>query len=116
MITLKWFLGNYELYCLNGKDIGFYNGIAHENGSYEIENICLVPEYQGKGIGTQVLTDIMELHKDKDIHIQYFKQNPVGELYKKLGFIPNGETEYHYQMTKSKQNSINNDAVKGNKI
>jgi predicted GNAT family N-acyltransferase len=92
---------------LNGTDIGFYNGATLEDGSYEIGNICIIPEYQGKGIGTQVLKDVMELHKNQDLHIQYFKQNPVGALYSRLGFIPNGETQYHYQMIKSKQPVIN---------
>ena len=88
---------------MNGKDIGFYNGLTLEDGSYEIGNICIIPEYQGKGIGTQVLKDIMELHKGQDLHIQYFKQNPVGKLYERLGFQPNGETEFHYQMFKPKE-------------
>ena len=88
---------------MNGKDIGFYNGLTLEDGSYEIGNICIIPEYQGKGIGTQVLKDIMELHKGQDLHIQYFKQNPIGKLYERLGFQPNGETEFHYQMFKPKE-------------
>lgn len=85
---------------LNGRDIGFYNGTTLEDGSYEIGNICIIPEFQGQGIGTQVLKDIIELHKEQDLHIQYFKQNPVGKLYERLGFIPTGETEFHYQMMK----------------
>ena len=88
---------------LNGKDIGFYNGMILDDGSYEIGNICIIPEYQGKGIGTSVLKDIIKLHKDSDLHIQYFKSNPVGKLYERLGFIPNGETEYHYKMIMSKE-------------
>ena len=87
---------------LNGKDIGFYNGLTLKDGAYEVGNICIIPEYQGKGIGTQVLKDILELHKEQDIRIQYFKINPVGKLYERLGFIPNGETKYHYQMIKKR--------------
>ena len=87
---------------LNGKDIGFYNGFELDQDNYEIGNICIIPEYQGRGIGTEVLKDIMEIHKDKNLHIQYFKQNPIGTLYERLGFIPNGETETHYQMKKEK--------------
>ena len=88
---------------LNGVDIGFYNGMQLDDGSYEIGNICIIPEYQGRGLGTQVLKDIMALHKNQDLHIQYFKQNPVGKLYESLGFVPSGETEFHYQMMKPKQ-------------
>ena len=81
-----------------GKDIGFYNDAMLENGNYEIGNICIIPEYQGKGIGTKILKDVIEDHKEFNIEIQYFKQNPVGKLYERLGFIPNGETKFHYQM------------------
>ena len=91
---------------LNGTDIGFYNGLTLDDGSYEIGNICIMPDYQGKGIGTKVLKDIMELHKEQDLHIQYFKQNPVGRLCERLGFIPNGETDYHYQMIKPSEKHL----------
>ena len=87
---------------LNGKDIGFYNGVTYEDGSYEIENICIIPEYQKRGIGTQVLSDIIELHKGQDIHIKYFKQNQVGNLFSKLGFVSNGETEFYNNMLRMK--------------
>ena len=91
---------NAYIIQLNGKDIGFYNGETLEDGSYEIGNICIIPEYQGRGIGTEILKDMIELHQQEDIHIQYFKQNPVGSLYKRLGFEENGETKFHYQMIK----------------
>lgn len=93
---------------LNGVDIGFFNGEVLEDGSYEIGNICIMPEYQGRGIGTAVLKDILERHKDQDIHIQYFRQNPVGELYKRLGFTFDEETEFHYKMIKKSENLARN--------
>lgn len=94
---------NAYIIQLNGKNIGFYNGETLEDGSYMISNICIIPEYQGKGIETQVLKDIMEIHKHQDLHIQCFKQNPVGKLYEKLGFVPEYEKEFHYVMFKEKQ-------------
>ena len=87
---------------LDNQNIGFYNDYE-DNNCYEIGNICIIPEYQGKGIGTKILKDKIDEHSNKDIKIQYFKQNPVGNLYKKLGFINNGETKFHYQMIKKKQ-------------
>lgn len=91
---------------LNGENIGFYNGETLKDGSYEIGNICVIPEYQDRGIGTQVLKDIMELHKEQDLHIQYFEQNPVGKLYEKLGFIPDYEKEFYYVMFKEKEKKL----------
>ena len=87
---------------LNGVDIGFYNGEVLENGDYEIGNICIIQEYQGRGIGTKIIEDIINQNKDKKIKLQYFKQNPVGKLYQRLGFVLVGETKYHYQMEKRK--------------
>lgn len=98
----KKFINTYKdttyIIQTEGKDIGFFNDAMLENGNYEIGNICIVPEYQGKGIGTKILKDVIEEHKEFNIEIQYFKQNPVGKLYERLGFVPNGETKFHYQM------------------
>lgn len=91
---------NIYIIYLDNKRIGFYQGFILENGDYEIGNICIIPEYQGMGIGTKILKDILKEYEDTNILLQYFKQNKVGNLYTKLGFIQNGETNYHYQMIK----------------
>lgn len=83
-----------------GKDIGFYNACENDY-MYEIGNICIVPEYQNRGIGTAILQNVLAEHTDKEIHLQYFKQNPVGRLYERLGFQRIGETSYHYQMKRT---------------
>lgn len=93
---------NAYIILYDNKDIGFYNGEVLENGNYEVGNICIVPEYQGKGIGTKLLKGILEKYNDTDIEIQYFKQNPAGALYKRLGFEESGETNFHYKMIRSK--------------
>ena len=91
----------YIIVC-EDKKIGFYNGELLDNENYDIGNICIIPEYQGKGIGTKLLKDILEKYKEYNIKIQYFKSNPVGVLYKRLGFITNGESKFHYKMKKPK--------------
>lgn len=95
---------NLYIIGLNGKDIGFYQGYLVDENTYEVGNICIRKEYQGRGIGTQILEDILEKYLDKDIKLQYFKGNKVGNLYERLGFILVDETEYHYQMVKPKRN------------
>ena len=81
---------------------GFYNGKDKYNNTFEIGNICIKPEYQNKGIGTKILKGILEKYSNTNIEIQYFKQNPVGILYERLGFEKSGETNFHYQMVKYK--------------
>lgn len=99
----KKFIETYKegayIITFNGMDIGFYNE-SQTDSIYEIGNICIIPEYQNQGIGTAILQDVIEKHADKEIRLQYFKQNPVGRLYERQGFEPCGETAYHYQMKK----------------
>ena len=89
----------------DGIDIGCYNGRMLGHGSYEIENICIVPGYRGRGIGTELLRGILEKYRDVDVEIQYFKENPVGALYERLGFERAGETDHHYRMIRPKRTS-----------
>ena len=49
---------------------------------------------------------MLEKYCDTNIEIQYFKQNPVGNLYERLGFEKSGETDFHYQMIKSKSTKL----------
>lgn len=91
---------NAYIIMVGDKKIGFYNAEVLENGNYEIGNICIVPKYRGRGIGTRILKERLDENKDLDIEIQYFKQNPVGALYERLGFVRSTETQFHYRMLK----------------
>lgn len=98
-IFMEKFKEGARIIIFQGIDIGFFNE-CETDYIYEIGNICIIPEYQNQGIGTAILLDVIEKHADKEIRLQYFKQNPVGKLYERLGFRQCGETEYHYQMMK----------------
>lgn len=86
---------------LNGKDIGFYNGMMFEDEKYEIRNICLLSEYQGKGIEIQILKDVIQLHKDKDLYIND-NSNVINDLCNELGLEQNENSQSHYLLKKSK--------------
>lgn len=98
----------YIIMCNNEK-IGFYHCEELENNGYEIGNICIIPKYQRKGIGTKILKSILEEHKNQDIYLRYFKQNPVVNLYKKLGFEIIEEMPYHFKMVLRAKNNLNNE-------
>ena len=83
---------------LDGNNIGFFNGETLKDGGYGIGNICILKEYQRKGIGSKILKDIIDAHKDQDIYIQCFKSNPVISLYKRLGFKIYAQDEVHYKL------------------
>lgn len=93
---------NIELIYLKDKLVGFYNGKTKDDRSFEIGNICIIPEYQNKRIGTAVLKEILFENKDKDIVLQCFKENPASKLYERMGFKKEIETQTHYIMKKAR--------------
>lgn len=98
-IRIKDIKNNTYIIYYEGIRVGFYT-IKEYIEYIEIENICILKEYQGLGIGTKVLKDILDAKKD--IRLQYFKCNPVYKLYEKLGFVVDGENDNHYTMTRKR--------------
>jgi ribosomal protein S18 acetylase RimI-like enzyme len=99
--------GGIFLIVLNDKKIGFVNGKSVSDISFDLGNICILPEYQGNGIGTKLLLGLIEKHKSQDIYLRVFKQNPAKNLYERLGFEVYGETETHFLMVrKSLKNQV----------
>ena len=92
-----------QIILVDDEKIGFWHGNNIDKNNFELGNICILPNFQGKGIGTKIMQQILENHKTQNIHLQYFKQNPVERLYKRLGFEKRDETEFHIKMILKKQ-------------
>lgn len=54
----KWII-----YC-DDEPVGAISITDKGNGEYYIGGLCVIPEFQGKGIGTQAVKYILELHND----------------------------------------------------
>jgi ribosomal protein S18 acetylase RimI-like enzyme len=69
-------------------------------GGIRIIDIAILPEFQKKGIGNEILSSILEraieLGKNVTIHVESF--NPVMNWYKKLGFEKISETNGVYHL------------------
>jgi len=70
----------------------------------EVLQIQILPEYQNKGIGKQVLQYLFK--KEKTIQLKVLKDNPAKNLYRRLGFITVGEDEHEYHMERASKNPI----------
>ncbi|MEG0502057.1 MAG: GNAT family N-acetyltransferase [Cellulosilyticaceae bacterium] len=80
------------------KEIGVLelNELAQRIDVVELE---ILPEYQRKGIGTQILQDIIDEYTEKGTHVGIgcFKINrDAKRLYERLGFSLIKETNTHY--------------------
>lgn len=91
--TLKNYLGEYNIIVINNKDIGIFAVDESYKGESYISEISLNKEYQNKGIGTDILNNLLIKNKQKGLKtkLKVFKNNPAKKLYERLGFSVYGE-------------------------
>jgi ribosomal protein S18 acetylase RimI-like enzyme len=65
-----------------------YVCVLHQNDGDFIEEIALLPEAQGRGIGTWLLTGILRAAERRGVPVRLsvFSSNPAQALYARLGF------------------------------
>lgn len=89
-----------QIIVVGGNAAGFIDGGTIDDETYEQGNICLLPEFRGKGIGSQILQKVIDENKGKNIKLRVFKSNPAIRLYQRFGFEIVGETKSHYNMVR----------------
>lgn len=92
-------LKDMKIITMDDNDIGlttFYN----ENDIYVVGMIMIHPEYQNKGIATNILKEYIEIARkdNKKIILKTYKKNPARKLYERLGFKIYKEDETHVHL------------------
>ena len=74
--------------------------VFRENSVARLVDIALLSEYRGRGIGTQLLHELIsQCEKDGvPLRLQVLKNNPARRLYERLGFKKTGEDSMYYEM------------------
>jgi len=83
-----------------GEDAGLFTFYYDEAGDACVGMFAILPEYRGKGIGTKILTQMIEENQDVRIYLKTYKENRARFLYQKVGFVKYEETETHWLMEK----------------
>jgi len=97
---LERFCAEYSLILIvEGQDVGV---LRLERGPDEwfVAVLEILPQWQGKGIGTSVLQSILKeaAVRQKPVALQVLKVNPARRLYERHGFRSVGETPTHIKM------------------
>jgi ribosomal protein S18 acetylase RimI-like enzyme len=88
----------FQIIVIKDKYVGIV-AFSRNKTSINIDEIQLLPEYQSRGIGTLILSDIIaSAQKAKiEITIRVLKVNYIAQkFYDKLGFEKTGDTETHF--------------------
>ena len=93
-----------SIICLDGEDIGLLKVEKRIDHIY-LGDIQLKEAFQGKGIGTSLIRDVIEKSKAHGLplRMRVLKVNPVLKLYKRLGFARVKEFKYIYELEWSVQ-------------
>lgn len=67
----------------------------------EIKNICILPEYQNRGIELQLLKDILEINSNRNIIFSLVKQHQLVKVLRCLDFTLQEENSSNYIMVKN---------------
>lgn len=90
--VLRWMLNkiteniaSYRCIILEGKKVGYFHlDMAKEEA--ELDDLYILPEYQGRGIGTAVIGHCLR-QADKPVFLYVFRKNTGAiRLYKRMGF------------------------------
>ena len=88
----KKIINNIQSYTrvqIEGKTVGYFH-LDEQSEQVELDDFYVLPEYRGKGIGTQILNACVKT-KEKPMFLYVFKKNVRAiALYKRMGFV---ETE-----------------------
>ena len=85
-----------------GTDVGFL-ATSSTSDTLKVNQIFILPEYQGKGLGSACMTRIIDdaNRAQKSVTLQVLKVNPRAiAFYQRLGFLIVGESSTHLQMKK----------------
>lgn len=93
----------HQIIVIDGKNAGAVSVIDRGTEVY-ISNLHLLPEYQGRGLGTRILGDLMRQAASQGVPLtaQAFKRNTASlKMLERLGYVVTGETDLRYQLTYS---------------
>lgn len=92
----------HQIIVVNNKKVGIF-AFSRNKTSINVDEIQILPEYQSKGIGTLIFSDIIaNAQKEKiEVTLRVLKVNSIAQrFYDKLGFEKVGDTETHFLLSK----------------
>jgi ribosomal protein S18 acetylase RimI-like enzyme len=88
-----------EIVLVDGEPAGLLK-VARESGRWDLIQIQFAPAFQGRGLGTRLLEDLVAEARGSgaSLVLDVLKVNPARRLYERLGFVIVGENEHSFDM------------------
>jgi len=96
-----WDAAAFEIVEVDGEAVGYVQ-IADDPEALKVKNIVLAPQFQNRGIGTNLMRDVIERARaaNKPVWLGVlFENHRARALYERLGFRDIGSTDTHHLMS-----------------
>jgi len=81
-------------FAVEDKIVGYYSYILEDEHNIKLDNLFLLPQYIGKGLGGYLITDFLNRIQNQNYKRVYLDSEPYAEgFYKKHGFQTIGKLE-----------------------
>lgn len=77
----------YTTVYADGQKAGYFHFHKNEDGEYEIDDLYIIPEFQNKGIGSEVIRKCCSSVKEPVMLYVFIKNQRAVSLYKRIGFV-----------------------------
>ena len=81
---------------MDGLAVGLLR-VSESESAVFIDQVEIVPDYQGQGIGTSLINNLLALGRPVELGVLKVNDD-AGRLYERLGFRVISDNEKHYQM------------------
>lgn len=97
--TEQFTSAEFKIILKNNQSIGRLY-LDYREDEIRVIDIALLPAYRNKGLGSDLLSDILSKAKKlkKPVRIHVERYNPALNLYNRLGFVKIGDTGVYYLM------------------
>jgi GNAT superfamily N-acetyltransferase len=91
-----WRDAQHEIVLVDGTPCG-YVSIEERAADIHVRELVVAPAFQGRGIGTTILQDLIERARVRGVPIRLgtHRVNRANHLYRRLGFRETGQTDTH---------------------
>jgi len=79
---------------IDEKAVGYYSYFVEQDQTIKLDNLFILPQYIGKGMGRYLMTDFLKRIQNQNFKRIYLDAEPYAEgFYKKHGFNTTGSIE-----------------------
>jgi len=90
---------NQQIVRVEAHDVGVI-AVTRRPSELFLDNIQIVPDYQGQGLGTALISDLQDHARAEGVPLalRVILSNRARLLYERLGFVITGQSDTHYYL------------------